>query len=127
MISVKMLSGLAARTAFRRRVASRVRKLALSRGRDGDHEKVTRPANGVPHKWSDGRGGPDHKVLDITLAAGRRARLSANSSPVYRSEVIASVELDGELVYMRTKGGGVELMADPASWFRVIDEIEGKP
>lgn len=32
----------------------------------------------------------------------------------------------GELVYMRTKGGGVEMMKDPASWFRVIDEMEGE-
>ena len=38
---------------------------------------------------------------------------------------MAAVELDGKLVYMRTKGGGVELMEDTASWFWVIDEIEG--
>ncbi len=64
-------------------------------------------------------------VLEVQTIGGHTVRLSANSSPFYRSEVVAAVELDGKLVYMRTKGGGVELMEDTASWFWVIDEIEG--
>lgn len=39
---------------------------------------------------------------------------------------MASAEVGGELVYMRTKGSGVEMMTDPVSWFRVIDEMEGR-
>lgn len=126
-MTAKLLSGLAARAMFRRTVAGRIRRLVRMRGREGFHEMVLRPKGGVPAKYHDDRGGPDHMVLDVRTIDGHTVRLSANSSPFYRSEVVASVELDGELVYMRTKGGGVELMGDPASWFRVIDEMEGKP
>jgi len=127
MITVKMLSGLAAKTIFRRRVTARIRRLVRKQGRAGFWEKVSRPADGVPHKHPDGQGGPDHMVLDTNTVDGRLVRLSANSSPFYKSEVVASIEIDGELVYMRTKGGGVEMMVNPLSWFQVIDEMEGKP
>ncbi len=126
MISAKMLSGLVARVKFRRTVDARVRRLVTARGREGWYEKVSRPPGGVPPKYPDGKGGPDHMVLDAVSAGGHRVRLSANSNPFYKSEVVASVELDGNLVYMRTQGGGVEMMADPVSWFRAIDEMEGK-
>lgn len=121
---MKLLSGLAARAAFRRRVTTRIRSLVRKRGRDGYFEKVLRPPGGVPHKYSDGKGGPDHFVLDTKTDDGCTVRLSANMHPLWRSEVLASVELNGELVYMSTEGGGVELMKDPVSWFHVIDEME---
>lgn len=126
MIAAKLLSGLAARATFRRGVTARVRRLVRICGREGYHEKVSRPKGGVPAKYHDDKGGPDHMVLDALTGDGRPVRLSANSSPLYKSEVVASVELGGKLLYMRTHGGGVELMEDPASWFWVIDEMEGK-
>lgn len=122
---MKLLSGLVARRAFRRKVASRVRRLVRDRGRDGFHEQVTRPEAGVPGR-AGGDGGPNHYVLDAVVG-GCPVHLSANMIPVYGHEVIASVEVDGELVYMVTQGGGVELMDDPVSWFHVIDEMEKKP
>lgn len=125
MIAAKLLSGLVARATFRRSVTARVRRLVRKRGREGHFEKVSRPPGGVPPKYPDGRGGTDHFVLDASTGDGCPVRLSANMRPFYRSEVLASVEVDGELVYMRTKGGGVETMADSATWFRVIDEMEG--
>lgn len=124
MIAAKLLSGLAARATFRRTVADRVRRMVRMRGRDGYHEMVLRPKGGVPAKYHDNKGGPDHMVLEVRTIDGHMVRLSANSRPFYKSEVVASVEMDDELVYMKTKGGGVEMMADPVLWFRVIDEME---
>ena len=124
MTTAKLLSGLAAKAMFRRKITPRIRRLVLECGNQAYHVKVLRPKNGVPAKYHDNKGGPDHMVLDTVTNDGCPVHLSANAYPVYRSEVVASVELDGELVYMKTKGGGVELMEDPVSWFWVIDEME---
>ena len=125
MIAAKLLSGLAARATFRRRVTARVRKLVRSRGQCGRSEMVIRPPNGLSGDHFSGRGGPDHRVLDATLR-GQPVRLAANMRLVYKEEVAASVVVAGRLVYMRTHGGGVELIEDPTSWFWVIDEMERK-
>lgn len=119
---LRLLSGLFARRTFNSKVTAQVRKLVLKHGRDGAHEKAIRPKGGLRSRYSDGHGGPDHRILD-DIVDKHQVRLSANAVPFYQEEVVASVEFDGELVFMKTHGGGVELMVDPTSWYQVIDEM----